>query len=104
MPITSHTTDSAGSLRRCVHGSYAGRPIRGRLCHVLRAPSRAAATPHTVHDAYAPFAVSGRWLAGGRRGLAVGTGLLSLGLGLYLAFQIGFVDGLFLGPTTWTPR
>ena len=25
-----------------------------RLCHVLRAPSRAAATPHTVHDAYAP--------------------------------------------------
>ena len=38
---------------RCAHGSYAGRPIRGRLCHVPRAPSRAAATPHTVHDAYA---------------------------------------------------
>ncbi|MEK7771173.1 MAG: high-affinity nickel-transport family protein [candidate division NC10 bacterium] len=51
-----------------------------------------------------PFAVSGRWLAGGRRGLAVGTGLLSLGLGLYLAFQIGFVDGLFLGAPVWLPR
>jgi len=51
-----------------------------------------------------PFAVSGRWLAGGRRALAMGTGLLSLGLGLYLAFQIGFVDGLFLGAPVWIPR
>jgi len=51
-----------------------------------------------------PFAVSGRWLAGGRRALAMGTGLLSLGLGLYLAFQIGFGDGLFLGAPVWIPR
>ncbi len=51
-----------------------------------------------------PFAVSGRWLAGGRRALAMGTGLLSLGLGFYLAFQIGFVDGLFLGQPVWRPR
>jgi len=51
-----------------------------------------------------PFAVSGRWLAGGRRALAMGTGVLSLGLGLYLAFQIGFVDGLFLGAPVWIPR
>ena len=34
----------------------------------------------------------------------MGTGLLSLGLGLYLAFQIGFVDGLFLGAPVWIPR
>ncbi|MBI3104713.1 MAG: chromate transporter [Candidatus Rokubacteria bacterium] len=26
---------------------------QGRFCHVRRAPSRPAATPHTVHDAYA---------------------------------------------------
>ena len=34
----------------------------------------------------------------------MGTGLLSLGLGLYLAFQIGFGDGLFLGVPVWIPR
>ena len=79
----------------------------GRFCHVLRAPSRAAATPatpHTVHDAYAPFAVGGAWLSGGRRSLAMGPGLLSLGLGVYLAFQIGFGDGRFLGAPIWRPR
>jgi len=32
-----------------------------------------------------------------RRALALGTGLLSLGFGLYLAVHIGFVDGLLLG-------
>src|SRR5712691_6263105 len=31
-----------------------------------------------------------------RRALALGTGLLSLGFGLYLAVHIGFVDGLLL--------
>jgi len=39
-----------------------------------------------------------------RRALAMGTGLLSLGLGVYLAFQIGFGDGLFLGAPVWIPR
>jgi hypothetical protein len=33
-----------------------------------------------------------RW----RRGLALATGALSLGFGLYLVFEIGFVEGLFL--------
>ena len=51
-----------------------------------------------------PFAVGGAWLSGGRRALAMGTGLLSLGLGVYLAFQIGFVDGLLLGAPVWLPR
>ncbi|MBI1727717.1 MAG: high-affinity nickel-transport family protein [Candidatus Rokubacteria bacterium] len=32
-----------------------------------------------------------------RRALALGTGLLSLGFGLYLVVYIGFVDGLLLG-------
>jgi hypothetical protein len=32
-----------------------------------------------------------------RRALALGTGLLSLGFGLYLAIHIGFIDGLLLG-------
>jgi high-affinity nickel-transport protein len=32
-----------------------------------------------------------------RRALALGTGLLSLGFGFYLAIHIGFVDGLLLG-------
>jgi len=32
-----------------------------------------------------------------RRALALGTGLLSLGFGLYLVVHIGFVDGLLLG-------
>jgi hypothetical protein len=31
-----------------------------------------------------------------RRALAFGTGLLSLGVGLYLALYISFVDGLLL--------
>ena len=38
-------------------GSDLERLIR-RLCQVPRAPSRAAATLHTVHDAYAPKHVS----------------------------------------------
>jgi high-affinity nickel-transport protein len=38
------------------------------------------------------------------RVLALGTGVLSFGLGLYLTVQIGFVDGLLLGHPVWTPR
>ena len=41
-----------------------------------------------------------RW----QRKLALGTGVLSLGLGLYLVVMIGFVDGLFLGHPPWTSR
>lgn len=51
-----------------------------------------------------PFVAAPSRLARGRRALAMGTGLLSLGLGLYLAVQIGFVDGLLLGHPTWSPR
>ncbi len=41
-----------------------------------------------------------RW----RRGFALGTGVLSLAFGLYLAIQVGFADGLFLGRPVWSPR
>ena len=45
-----------------------------------------------------PFAAPLPILFRFRRALALGTGLLSLGFGLYLAVHIGFVDGLLLGP------
>jgi hypothetical protein len=44
-----------------------------------------------------PFAVRLPVLSRFRRALALGTGLLSLGFGLYLAVHIGFVEGLLLG-------
>ena len=44
-----------------------------------------------------PFAAPLPALHRVRRTLALGTGLLSLGFGLYLAVHIGFVDGLLLG-------
>lgn len=51
-----------------------------------------------------PFTAGALALTHWPRRLALGTGLLSLGLGLYLAVQIGFVDGLFLGHPVWSPR
>jgi high-affinity nickel-transport protein len=44
-----------------------------------------------------PFAARLPILVRSRRALALGTGLLSLGFGLYLAVHISFVDGLLLG-------
>ena len=37
------------------------------------------------------------------RWLTIGSGVLSLAFGLYLAYQIGFVDGLFTGDFHWEP-
>ncbi len=37
------------------------------------------------------------------RWLTIGSGLLSLAFGLYLGYQIGFVDGLFTGDFRWKP-
>ena len=42
-----------------------------------------------------PFAYTARRLHGVNRSLALAAGLLSVGFGLFLAYQIGFVDGLF---------
>ena len=48
------------------------------------------------------------WIARARsqqinRWLTVGSGVLSLAFGLYLGYQIGFVDGLFTGDFRWEP-
>jgi hypothetical protein len=51
-----------------------------------------------------PFAFSMSKFAGWNRGMAVASGLLSLGFGLFLSYQIGFVDGLFTSHPEWTPR
>lgn len=37
-------------------------------------------------------------------GLRVSSGLISLGFGLFLAYQIGFAGGLFSGHPQWTPH
>jgi hypothetical protein len=36
--------------------------------------------------------------------LATASGVLSLALGLFLAYQVGFVDGLFTDQPRWTPE
>ena len=41
-----------------------------------------------------------RWL---NTSLVTGSGLLSLGFGLFICYQIGFVDGLFTSHPSWTP-
>jgi hypothetical protein len=42
-----------------------------------------------------PFAYAGRRFAPAHRRLQIATGVLSVGFGLVLAYQIGFKDGLF---------
>jgi ABC-type nickel/cobalt efflux system permease component RcnA len=51
-----------------------------------------------------PFAYTERKFSGWNRGMTVASGLLSLGFGLFLSYQIGFVDGLFASHPHWTPR
>ena len=48
------------------------------------------------------------WVASARseqinRWLMIASGLLSLAFGVYLAYQIGVVDGLFTGEFNWEP-
>ncbi len=42
--------------------------------------------------------------SGWNRGMGIASGLLSMGFGLFLSYQIGFVDGLFTSHPQWTPR
>jgi high-affinity nickel-transport protein len=51
-----------------------------------------------------PFAYTAARFAGLNRHLGVASGLLSLGFGLFLAYQIGIVDGLFTADPRWTPE
>jgi uncharacterized membrane protein HdeD (DUF308 family) len=50
-----------------------------------------------------PFMVSRTRSERINRWLTLGAGALSLAFGLYLAYQIGFVDGLFTGNFQWDP-
>jgi len=51
-----------------------------------------------------PFAYTESRFAWVSHYLGVATGLLSLGFGLFLVYQIGFVHGLFTTHPIWTPR
>jgi high-affinity nickel-transport protein len=50
-----------------------------------------------------PFLVSRARSERINRWLTIGSGVLSLAFGLYLGYQIGFVDGLFTGDFRWVP-
>ena len=51
-----------------------------------------------------PFSYAGARFAWVNRGLVTASGLLSLGFGLFVSYQVGFVDGLFTSHPNWTPR
>jgi hypothetical protein len=50
-----------------------------------------------------PFSFAGQKFAWLNRGLITASGVLSLGFGLFVCYQIGFVNGLFTSHPTWTP-
>jgi len=52
----------------------------------------------------APFAYTGKRFAPLNRGLGLASGLVSIAFGLFITFQIGFVDGLFTTHPQWTPH
>jgi high-affinity nickel permease len=52
----------------------------------------------------APFAYTRKRFAPFHRGLGVASGLLSLGFGLFITFQIAITDGLFATHPHWTPH
>jgi high-affinity nickel permease len=51
-----------------------------------------------------PFSFSSARFSWVNRGLVTASGLVSLGFGLFIAYQIGFVDGLFTAHPNWTPH
>ena len=51
-----------------------------------------------------PYSYTNRRFVRLNRGLATASGLLSVGFGLFIAYQTGFADGLFTGHPLWTPR
>jgi high-affinity nickel permease len=51
-----------------------------------------------------PYAYTGRRFVRLNGSLAAASGLLSLGFGLFIAYHIGFVDGLFTTHPHWTPQ
>jgi sulfite exporter TauE/SafE len=51
-----------------------------------------------------PFAYTRTRLDRLNRGLRVASGVISLAFGLFIAYRIGIVDGLFTGTPRWTPE
>lgn len=51
-----------------------------------------------------PFSYAGTRFAWLNRGLIAGSGIVSLAFGLFIAYHIGFVDGLFTSHPNWTPQ
>jgi hypothetical protein len=51
-----------------------------------------------------PFALGGQRFAGFQRHLRLTAGVISLGFGLVVAYQIGIVGGLFVGEPHWVPK
>jgi high-affinity nickel permease len=51
-----------------------------------------------------PLAFAGNRFGRMNRAFAIGSGLVSLGFGLFLVYEIGFVEGLFTAHPHWTPR
>jgi len=51
-----------------------------------------------------PFAYSVHHFVKLNRGMAMASGLVSVAFGLFLCYQIGFVNGLFTGHPSWTPK
>lgn len=51
-----------------------------------------------------PFAYSGRRFARMNRALGLASGLISLGFGLFIVYQMGYANGLFSTHPSWTPH
>jgi high-affinity nickel permease len=51
-----------------------------------------------------PFTLTGSKFSRLNQGMGIASGLISVGFGLFLSFQIGIVDGLFTGHVNWIPR
>lgn len=51
-----------------------------------------------------PFVFAARQFSGWNRGMATASGLLSLGFGFFLSYQIGVVDGFFAAHPHWNPH
>src|SRR6267378_235817 len=51
-----------------------------------------------------PFTLSKSRFARFNRGLAMASGLISICLGLFIVYQMGFVNGLFTHNPNWVPR
>jgi hypothetical protein len=52
----------------------------------------------------APAIYAGARLMGLQRRIRVASGTVSLAFGVYLAYKVGFVDGLFTARPNWTPQ